>query len=202
IAETLMQAPPPPSRPAPPRPAPRRPTPDLGSFAGAGGDEDPGLAALLAADPGRDGDVARPPAPSNPASRALDRRAETELAYLALCVALPAAGARRLADADLERLFSGAVVRRAAEHLRTHAESPSSGLPREDDALAGLIAELVLRAGAHESPDPADLDRAGLMLELARLDRDIAAARAAQSPLSDLAAERQRVLGEIRKVAH
>jgi DNA primase len=191
---------------------------------GGGPGDDAALDALISADPGREGEEgtpARGPAPapasgpqpvaplvraapapsSNPALQALDRRAETELAFLALCVALPAVGARRLAETDLETLFSSATVRRAAEHLRTHTESPSSGLPPEDDALAGLIAELVLRAGRIEEVDPAELDRASLMLELARLDRDISAARASRSPLSELAAERQRVLGEIRKVS-
>ena len=140
--------------------------------------------------------------PSNPALAALERRAEIELAFLALCVALPGPGAARLAELDLDSRFSGATIRRAAAHLREHAANPSSGLPPGDPALASLVAELVARAGRFgDRPEPAELDRASLMLELARLDRDIAAARATQSPLSDLAAERQRVLGEIRKVA-
>ena len=39
------------------------------------------------------------------------------------------------------------------------------------------------------------------MLSLARLDRDIAAARLEQSPVTALAEERQRVLGELRKLS-
>jgi hypothetical protein len=157
------------------------------------------LAALLAADPGREGDD-RPRPSSNPALRALERRSEIEHAFLALCVAFPAAGARRLQQMDADVLFSESLARRAAVHLRAHAESPSSGLDPDDEALTGLLAELVARASSFQDSEPAELDRAALMLDLARLDRDIAAARLSQGPLSDLAAERQRVLGEIRRL--
>jgi DNA primase len=200
IAASLAAAPsrrPAPVVVAPPARTTTRPPAD--DPAGPGTDID----ALIAADPGREGDVLAPPSASssNPALRALDRRVEIELAFLALCIAFPVAGAARLAEADHGALFSGAVVRRAAEHLREHAGSPSAELPPDDEPLAALIAELVVRAGRLDGAEPSELDRAALVLDLARLDRDIAAARASQAPVSDLAAERQRVLGEIRKVA-
>ena len=198
---------------------PRRPGPGPDGFAPAHPADDPSavpppveeddsaLAALLAADPGREGDgasaaPAAPPRPvaTNPALRALERRSETEHAFLALCVAYPAAGARRLQQMDIDTLFSEALARRAAQHLREHADAPAAGVDPDDHALTGFLAELVARAGSLTDPEPAELDRAALMLDLARLDRDIAAARHSQDPLSDLAAERQRVLGQIRKM--
>ncbi len=143
---------------------------------------------------GADGEAGRS------ARRALDRREEAEHAFLAMCVALPALGARRLAGPEVSGLLSSELTRRAAGHLRAHADAPSAGLPPDDDALAGLVAELVVRAGGLTNPEPSDLDRAALMLDLARLDRGIATARASQTPVSDLAAERQRVLGELRRL--
>lgn len=129
----------------------------------------------------------------------LDRRERTERAFLALCLALPEAGERRLAEADLETLFSAPATRRAAEHLRGKLASPAASLPREDQALARVIAELVVRAAELDAtPDALDLE--GLQLELARLDREIAAARGAEAGIRvrELAGERQRVLDVLR----
>ena len=110
----------------------------------------------------------------------------------------------RLAGTDLDALFSGAVARRAAAHLREHAGTPAAEPP--DPTTSALAAsdrgDRRPRGRHRRTPAPAELDRAALMLDLARLDRDIAAARASQDPVSDLAAERQRVLREIRKVSH
>ena len=132
------------------------------------------------------------------AARALDRRGEAERAYLALCIAFPDAGRDRLDDS----LFSTVLLRRAAAHLREHLDSPSSGLPQDDPDLAGLIAELVLRARAAEGGSAVELDRAGLHLELGALDRRIAEARLEGDPVGDLAAERQRVLERLKKLTH
>jgi DNA primase len=132
--------------------------------------------------------------------RALDRREEAEHAFLAFCLAVPDAGARRLADPETSSLLSSALARRAAAHLREHLDAPATGLPADDDELSRLIAELVIRAGGMDEPETSELDRAALMLSLARLDRDIAAARLDQTPVSELAAERQRVLGELRRL--
>ncbi len=133
------------------------------------------------------------------AHRAMDRREQTELAFLSLCLSFPAPGAGRLAALDGDALSSD-LIRRAAAHLRAHLPAPAAGLPPEDDALSALIAEIVVRAGALEDADASELDRAGYMLDLARLERDIATARVAETPLSDLAVERQRVLGQLRRL--
>ncbi|MEA2123264.1 MAG: primase, partial [Solirubrobacteraceae bacterium] len=106
----------------------------------------------------------------------------------------------RLAEVDPETTFSSALVRRAAAHLREHYSAPATGLPPDDEPLSRLIAELVLRARALEEPDAADLLKATLMLDRARLQRQIAAARAAAEPVSELAAEHQRVLSELSRL--
>ena len=162
LASTFSRPVPPPRPSAPPR---SRPTP---SAPAAGADsDDAALDALIGADPGREGE--------SPALRVLDQRAEEELSFLALCIALPADGARRLADLDHDALFAGAVARRAAAHLRDHADAPSSGLPPDDDALSGLIAELIVRAGRMDGAGAPELDRAALRLDLARVNRAISA---------------------------
>ncbi len=131
----------------------------------------------------------------------LDRLDRTERSFLALCLAMPDDGARRLAGMDLEALFESLLTRRAAAFVRDHAASPASALPDDDPELAGLIAELVLRADEIE-PSGATLDVEALQLELARLDRRIEAARAEGGAVTALAGERQRVRDEIRHKLH
>ncbi len=139
------------------------------------------------------------PANGAPARRSFVHSEEAERAFLSLCLALPAAGPDRLAAVDPDTLFTTELGRRAAAHLRQNYDGPAVGLASEDP-LSGLVAELVLRARALEDPDPSELDRAQRMLDLARLDRQIAAARSSQDPVSDLAAERQEVLSELRRL--
>lgn len=143
---------------------------------------------------------ARTPARSavaNGARQALDRREQTERAFLALCIALPEHGKRKLAEADLDALFTSPLTRRAAERLKGHLTSPSAVIA-EDPELAELIAELVIRAGQLEAT-PATLDLEALQLDLHRLDREITAARTADGGrIQGLAEERQRILDAIR----
>jgi DNA primase len=130
--------------------------------------------------------------------RVLDRREQTERAFLAYCLALPDQGEHRLAEADLEELFASPESRRAAEYLKGRLRTPAADLPRGDDALARLIAELVIRAGELEAT-PAKLELEALQLDLSRLDRLIAGARVSGGEgMRDLATERQRVLDAIR----
>jgi DNA primase len=134
---------------------------------------------------------ARPPAP--------DRAEQQERSFLAFCIALPEEGEQRRAAADPEQLFSAAATRRAAAYLRGRLRSPAGDLPAGDEDLARLVAELVIRAGQLDAT-PASLDLEGLQLDLHRLDRRISAARSGggEGAIHDLAAERQRVLDEIR----
>jgi DNA primase len=127
-----------------------------------------------------------------------DRVEQQERVFLALCIALPDEGEARLAASSPEELFSAEAPRRAAHYLRGRLRSPAGDLPADDEPLARLIAELVIRAGQLEAT-PAKLELEGLQLELHRLDRRIAAARTEGGEgMHDLAAERQRVLDQIR----
>jgi DNA primase len=145
----------------------------------------------------------RPAAPAparaaNGARAALDRREQSERAFLAYCLALPDEGEARLAAADLDELFSAPATRRAAEYLRGRLRSPAGELPAGDEPLARLVAELVIRAGELEAT-PAKLELEALQLDLHNLDRRIATARTdGHERIRDLAAERQQVLDAIR----
>ena len=145
---------------------------------------------------------ARRPAPgrgsSNGARAALDRREQSERAFLAYCLALPDEGEERLAAADLDGLFSAPATRRAAEYLRGRLRSPAGELPAGDEALARVVAELVIRAGELEAT-PAKLELEALQLDLHNLDRSIATARTeGHERIGELARERQQVLDAIR----
>jgi DNA primase len=138
------------------------------------------------------------PARTNGARVALDRREQSERAFLAYCLALPEEGEARLAAADLDELFSAPATRRAAEYLRGRLRSPAGELPAGDEPLARLVAELVIRAGELEAT-PAKLELEALQLDLHNLDRRIATARTdGHERIHDLAAERQEVLDAIR----
>ena len=122
-----------------------------------------------------------------------ERGTQSERAFLALCIALPAAGAQALAALDLDHVFSGEVVRRAAAHLVLHLEDPASGLPEGDAPLAALIAELVVEARRDDArPEMLEVQR--LQLELARVEREIGRARGAEhSSVLELAERRARL---------
>jgi DNA primase len=140
----------------------------------------------------------RDAADANGARAALDRREQSERAFLAYCLALPEEGEERLGAADLDELFSAPATRRAAEYLRGRLRSPAGELPAGDEPLARLVAELVIRAGQLEAT-PAKLELEALQLDLHNLDRRIATARTeGHEHIHDLAAERQLVLDRIR----
>jgi DNA primase len=138
-------------------------------------------------------------APTNGAE--LDQGFRAERTFLALCVALPQAGARTLFEIDPEQLITSELMRRAARHLAGRTQSPLADLPPDDDELARTIADLVARAGraTHVSED--QLVHARLVLERARLERAIRRARAeGSSGIGDLARQREAVLEQIRNV--
>jgi DNA primase len=140
------------------------------------------------------GDASRGAGPSAVAV-SLAARERAERGFLALCIALPDRGREALAELDLEAHFNSELTRRAAEHLRSHLDSPASGV--DDGDLAALLAELAVRA-AQTPARPAQLEVERLQLELARLEREIASARASGSGgLSGLGTERRRVKEEM-----
>jgi DNA primase len=151
---------------------------------------------------GRRGDGGRrfsgpPPEPVDPHA-ALARREESELAYLALCVALPEEGEERLARADVDDYFSAPSTRQAARYLRGRLRAPAADLPPDDEPLARLVAKLVVTAGTLEAT-LAKLELEELQLDLHRLERHISEARlSGATGVSALAVQRQKVLDEIR----
>jgi DNA primase len=135
---------------------------------------------------------------SRPRIEPPNRSEQQERAFLALCIALPEEGEARLAAAPPEEMFAADATRRAAGYLRGKLRSPAGHLPSDDEPLARLVAELVIRAGQLEAT-PAKLELEGLQLDLHRLDRRIAAARAdGGEGMHEIATERQRVLDQIR----
>ena len=134
---------------------------------------------VTAARPASGGSTERPPpgrdAPPVPARNAgeLTSRERRERALLAMCIALPSEGKEYLARLTDEHLSP--TGSRAAAWLREHPEDPASNLPRDDDQLAGLIAELVILA--HDEPASAEsMELNYLLLEQRRLESQIAAA--------------------------
>jgi DNA primase len=148
------------------------------------------LASLIAAPERR---VAAAHAPGA-ATATLDHGLRAERTFLALCIALPQAGADALSKIDPDELLTSELYRRAARHLAGRTALPMSDLPADDDELAQLVADLVARAGRAGPVTVDQLEHARLVLILARVDRAIRRARASGAPgIADLARERERV---------
>jgi DNA primase len=135
-----------------------------------------------------------------PRGSPLDARERSERAFLALCIALPEPGRTALANLDIDAVFTGALNRRAAAHLRDHVEEPGAGLEElEDGGLGVLLAELSVRA-TQAPAQPAQLEAERLQLELARIDREILVARAAGlGGQSELAGRRREVKAAVER---
>jgi DNA primase len=132
---------------------------------------------------------------------ALSHGARAERTFLALCIAVPDAGATTLAEIDPDELLTSTPLRRAARHLARRTSSPLADLPSDDDELARIVADLVARAGRSTDVGPERLEHARLVLERDRLDRAIIRARAqGGAGINELAHARERVLDEIRGV--
>jgi DNA primase len=132
---------------------------------------------------------------------ALDQTVRAERAFLALCVALPDAGARTLFEIDPDQLITSEVMRRAARHIAGRTHTPEADLPPDDDALERTIKDLVARArrAGHVTVD--QLTHARLVLDRARLERAIRRARAEGAVgIGELARQREAVLEGIRQV--
>ena len=155
---------------------------------------EPRLALLMSSPRGRETNQGadRPPEVVNPMIRA-------ERGFLALCIALPEAGARALSTIDPDEHITSDRYRKAAHHLIGHLDAPMAGLGDED--LAHVIADLVARAGRADEVSDERVEHARLLLELERLERAIRRARGDRSAaLSDLAREREAVLKQIYDV--
>jgi DNA primase len=124
----------------------------------------------------------------------------SERLFLALCIAVPTAGAEVLAGPEVERLLPTEAMRRVARHLRGRAATPLTELPPDDEPFARIVSALVELAGRVPEPNADRLQHARLMLDLERLERAILRARAEGEGTSELARERERVRAELHAV--
>ena len=114
----------------------------------------------------------------------------------------PTLGGPALAGIDPDELLTSELLRRAARHLSAHARQSAGRAPADDDELSRAVADLVERAGSGGSVTADKLEHSRLLLELARLDREIASARALrQAGITTLARERQQVRDQLGHVA-
>ena len=138
-------------------------------------------------------DDGRPVIAPGAGQRVLDRRARTERTFLALCVALPRDGVVALARMS-DDVFTDAPARRVADLLRERlTERGLDDAPTGDAQLDALLTGVAARAERLDAT-PAGLELEALQLERARLEREMAVARAdGRSELVALAEERGRV---------
>ena len=142
-------------------------------------------------------DTAGRPAPQRHAVE-LTSRERRERALLAMCIALPQEGKEYLARLTEAHLSPTGL--RAATWLREHPEDPASNLPHDDDALAGLISELVMKA--HEEPSSHEaMELNFLLLEQRRLEDEIATAGERGDYEARAALSRERA-GLVERIAH
>jgi DNA primase len=134
------------------------------------------------------------------ADQPIDQASRAERAFLALCIALPDAGARMLFEIDPNELLTSELMRRAARHLVGRTRSPLSDLPADDEPLARAVADLVAQAGRAGEVNVYRLEHARLLLERDRLDRAIRRARSDGQPGVELANERKDVLERLHEV--
>ena len=104
-----------------------------------------------------------------PAVRPLSVAELRERALLAMCIASPADGRGYLERLGDEHMSSPEMVR-VRDWLAGHLDDPLAGLPREEEALAGVVSDLVLRA-QEEPATPHAMELNFLYLEQAAVER-------------------------------
>lgn len=119
----------------------------------------------------------------------VDAAEQQERGFLALCVAVPSAGAQALAALDLDADLTAEASRLAATWLREHLDDPEAGLEAQDDALQVVVRDICFRA-PREEPLREAVEAERLQLVLARAERELAAARRAHSGVDE--AQRRR----------
>jgi DNA primase len=125
-----------------------------------------------ARDGGRNSGSAEPQRRSAPAVK-LTSRERRERALFAMCIALPAEGGSYLEKLDTAHL--SATGARSVAWLRQNLADPASNLPREDEELAAIVAELVMKS-REEPASPAAMEFNFMQLDLRRLEDEIAEA--------------------------
>ena len=138
------------------------------------------------------------PSPAPRPTVELTSRERRERALLAMCIALPDEGSgflARLTDSHLSPMGARALL-----WLREHPEDPASNLPRDDQDLAGLIAELVILAN-DEPASPEAMELNFLLLEQRRLEGEISAAGEADDGERRASLSRERA-ALVQRIAH
>ncbi len=158
------------------------PADEAAYWASRSGEDDAAYAA--AADAGQ---VASTRAPV--AVRVDARQAKLEREFLVLCIALPREGGQALARVDVEQHLLDPVSRRAVAHmsavpgrldaLADPSPEDDSALPPADDAELRAFVTQLRELAARSSAMGASLEHAEALLELSRINRAMAAARAA-----------------------
>jgi len=127
-------------------------------------------------------------------AEAIEQGARQEQTFLALCIAMPRAGARKLFEIDIDGLITSGVLRRAARHIAGRTDSPLADLPAGDEPLARAVAALVAEAGQRGQVSEDELEHARLVLDEARLERAIRRSTAeGGAGVPELAREREAV---------
>lgn len=169
------------------------PGPAEPAWDGPGADDESAYwASVAASDPGPEGPS---PAAGRAAVQVPATTVRAERDFLALCIAQPRDGAKALAWIDPDEHLTSAIARRCALHLREpgRLESPMDGAPEGD--VEQFLFELV-RAAGESGATSASLEHARLVLELARIGRAVARARAEGT---GGVTELKRAEGEVRR---
>ena len=99
----------------------------------------------------------------------IEAAASTERAFLAMCLAQGQTGRRYLDGLNADH-FSSPPLLRVRDHLVAHFDDPVAALPQDDDALAGLITQVVFLAEDQPASESV-LRLTWLQLELRRTER-------------------------------
>jgi DNA primase len=154
------------------------------------------LASQLQAPPPNGRSPSSAPEPQAPLSPGVRH----ERLYLALCVAVPAAGETAIEEIEVDELLTSNAMRSAARQLQGRLRTPLADLPPGDEVLARTIADIVAQAGRVPDPSAERLEHTRLVLELGRLERAINRARADGTGISALAVERERLREQMQAV--
>ncbi len=169
-----------------------------------------GGAPVWAEDPGRPGEV--PVRAAAVVRNGVELGVTTERDYLAMCLAGGEPGREELAKIDPESLLTSAVLRRAVRRLigqieispgvvAVAPEDPQFGTEVSEEQVAVAVEDLEARAArAGRVVSAEELEHARLLLELARVERQLQTAKLAGEGVADLAWQRQQVREALGRV--
>jgi DNA primase len=141
------------------------------------------------------------PPPREPQASPGERPLRSERDFLIQCLAGGDAGRSYLSKAA-DAYFSYDITRRARAHLLVRIDDPLAGLPEDDPELGAFVNGIVNEAAERPPTQEAMLRMSLLQLDERRISREIRLAKHQGDYLrhSELAAARQRVLGELGTV--